>query len=231
MRSKAVAAGLAELVLGACCPGCGAPGPGTCAECRRQLNGTPPFIVGNLAAGLPPVLAAGPYADRLRRVLLAAKERGGLGLIPLLGGRLAAALAALALESGRAGPLVLVPVPSTPAQVAARGVDLTGALAQVAARRLRAAGLTVSARRGLAQVRRPQDQAGLDRAQRLVNLAGAFRPIGNRVRGQVMVVDDIVTTGATLVEAVRACRAGGGEVLGAAVVAATLRTVGPGTAG
>lgn len=225
MRTDAVAARLAELVLGACCPGCGAPGLGACTGCRTVLASSRPFTVANLPHGLPAVFAAGPYADRLRRVLLAAKERGALGLLPLLGGRLATALAALALDSGLVGPLVLVPVPSAPAQVAARGVDLTGSLALLAARRLRSAGLAVSVQRGLVQARRPRDQAGLDRGERMENLAGAFQAIGRRPKGPVVVVDDIVTTGATLSEAVRASRAGGLEVVGAAVVAATLRNL------
>ena len=182
-----------------------------------------PFDVGGLPDGLPPVVAAGVYADTLRRMLLAAKERNALGLLPLLGGRLAAAIAGLVLNADPVPGLVLVPVPSAPAQVAIRGVDLTASLARVAAARLRSAGLGVRVQRGLAQARKPQDQAGLDRTQRLTNLAGAYRATGVAPPGPVVVVDDIVTTGATLAEAVRACRAGGGYVLGAAAVAATMR--------
>lgn len=226
MRTGEVATRLAELVLGACCPGCGIPGMGACLGCTAQLTGVRPFLVPGLPEGLPAVTAAGAYAGTVRRVLLAAKEQGALGLIPLLGGRLAAAVALLALAAEPAGGLVLVPVPSTPSQVAARGIDLTASLARQAAIPLRAAGLSVRVRRGLAQVRQPQDQSGLGREQRLANLAGAFRPAGARLKGPVVVVDDIVTTGATLAEAVRACRAGGWDVLGAAVVAATKRVGG-----
>jgi predicted amidophosphoribosyltransferase len=223
VRSDQVAARLAELVLGACCPGCGVPGLGTCPACTLLVTSVHPFVVAGLPEGLPPVTAAGTYADTLRRVLLTAKERGGLGLLPLLGGRLAAALARLALDAGEARQVVLVPMPSAPAQVVARGVDLTTSLAREAAVQLRRAGLPVRVLRGLALARRPQDQAGLDRGQRLENLAGALRPAGPRPVGPVIVIDDIVTTGATLAEAVRACRSGGAEVIGAAVVAATMR--------
>lgn len=222
MRPRDVTARLAELVLGACCPGCGAPGMGACPACTAVLTGMTPFGVGGLPDGLPPVVAAGAYADTLRKVLLAAKERHALGLLPVLGGRLAAAVARLVLDAGFS-TLVLVPVPSAPSQVAARGVDLTASLARSAAVRLRTAGLGVSVQRGLVLARRPEDQAGLDRIQRLANLAGALRSVGAPASGPVVVVDDIVTTGATLAEAVRACRAGGGQVIGAAVVAATMR--------
>jgi predicted amidophosphoribosyltransferase len=75
----------------------------------------------------------------------------------------------------------------------------------------------------LVLARTPEDQAGLDRVQRLANLAGAFRAVGVHPSGPVVVVDDIVTTGATLAEAVRACQAAGRPVIGGAVVAATMR--------
>lgn len=223
MRTGDVTARLAELVLGARCPGCGAPGMGACAACAAALRSVPPFGVGGLPDGLPPVIAAGAYADTLRKVLLAAKERHALGLLPLLGGRLAAAVARLVLDAVPISPLVLVPVPSAPPQVAARGVDLTASLARAAAVRLRSAGLGVRVHRGLVLARRPEDQAGLDRIQRLTNLAGAFRAVGAHASGPVVVVDDIVTTGATLAEAVRACQVDGWHVLGGAVVAATMR--------
>jgi predicted amidophosphoribosyltransferase len=182
-----------------------------------------PFGVGGLPDGLPPVTAAGAYADTLRAVLLAAKERNALGLLPLLGGRLAAAVARLVLDAGGIPSLVLVPVPSASAQVAARGVDLTTSIARTAAARLRSAGLAVEVLRGLVLARRPEDQAGLTRIQRLANRAGAFRAVGPPPSGPVVVVDDIVTTGATLAEAVRACEVGDRQVIGAAVVAATMR--------
>ncbi len=223
MHTGDVTARLAELVLGARCPGCGAPGMGACPACAGVLRSVQPFLVGGLPEGLPPVAAAGTYADTLRTVLLAAKERNALGLLPLLGGRLAAAVARAVLDAGQFPGVVLVPVPSAPAQVAARGVDLTASLARGAAARLRSAGLGVRVHRGLVLARRPEDQAGLDRVQRLANLAGAFRAVGVHPSAPVVVVDDIATTGATLAEAVRACRAAGRPVIGGAVVAATMR--------
>jgi predicted amidophosphoribosyltransferase len=69
-----------------------------------------------------------------------------------------------------------------------------------------------------------QDSAGLRIDERRANLAGAMaaRPAPNAC-GPVVVVDDIVTTGATLAEAIRALRCAGWPVTGAAVVAATPR--------
>ena len=224
MRVGEVWHGAADLVLGARCAGCGRPGLGACAACTAAVRGSPPLLVAGLPDALPVVYAGGAYTGELRRLLLAAKERNGLGLVPLLGERLAAAVAAWALEEGSGLPVVLVPVPTAPAQVIARGVDLTAALARVAARRLRRAGLPVRTWAGLRLCRRPQDQSELGRSGRLANLVGAFTVARALPMGQVVVVDDIVTTGATLREAVRACAAGGCVPAAGATVAATART-------
>ena len=212
----------AELVLGARCPSCGGVGWGACVECVAAVTGVRPFVVPGVPEDLPPVVAAGAYSGELRSLLLAAKERGALGLLPLLGERLAAAVAVLALAEDLGGPIVLVPIPSARGQVAERGVDLTGSLARYAARRLSAAGVAVRTQRALRLVRRPRDQAGLGREERLANLEGAFRAAAV-LPGRVVLVDDIVTTGATLLAASRACAERGSTPAGAASVAATVR--------
>jgi predicted amidophosphoribosyltransferase len=76
------------------------------------------------------------------------------------------------------------------------------------------------------------DQAGLSAAQRDANVRGALCVPGRLDLGGtgVVLVDDVVTTGATLTEAARAVGAAGGRVLGGAVVAATRRHVSPGRA-
>jgi predicted amidophosphoribosyltransferase len=169
----------------------------------------------------------------MRRLVSAHKERQVLSLTPVLAARLAVAVACLVDRAPGGSPLrlVLVPVPSAPSAVRARGLDATWALARGAVRsgsgpragpRVR----TVVAQRLLAQSRRLQDQAGLDAAARRLNLAGGFRVSGRRPEpgSVVVVVDDLVTTGSSLGEAARALRAVGIPVLGAATVAATVRS-------
>jgi predicted amidophosphoribosyltransferase len=223
VRAGDLVAALADLVLGGRCAGCGRPGLGACDQCVAAVRSPPPFPVPWLAPDLPPVLAGGPYADELRRLLLAAKERGALGLLPLLGERVAAGVAAWVLAAECGDPVVLVPVPSARRGVVERGVDLPSELARRAAHRLRVAGLPVQAWRGLRLVRRPLDQSELGRDDRLANLGGAMAASGRIPQGSVVVVDDIVTTGATLVEAARALSATGRAPAAAITVAATVR--------
>jgi predicted amidophosphoribosyltransferase len=124
---------------------------------------------------------------------------------------------------------VLVPVPSSASAVRRRGFDHAVRLASGAARELRRRGLAVEVAPVLQAVRPVADQAGMGARERAANISGAFGiralPRGMRQgdgrRPVVLIVDDIVTTGATLAEAARALRGCGVDVAGAAVVAAT----------
>jgi predicted amidophosphoribosyltransferase len=109
-------------------------------------------------------------------------------------------------------------VPSARRAVRERGHDHARRLAAVAAR---SAGLR--SRPLLVQARRTADQSGLDVAQRAANLQGALRARARLDGLPVVVVDDVVTSGATLAEATRALREAGADVRGCAVVAATAR--------
>ncbi|MBB1260540.1 ComF family protein [Streptomyces alkaliterrae] len=219
-----------DLVVPPECAGCGAARSLLCAVCAERLRGGGPVRVvpEPCPPGLPTVYAAAEYADVARSVLLAHKERGALRLAPRLGALLADCVPRARV--GGAGP-VLVPVPSARRAVAARGHDPTLRLARAAAVELRRRGVPATAVPALVQVRRIVDQGGLSGHERLRNVAGALgiRPTGERLlRGRpVVLVDDLMTSGASLAEAARALRAGGAEVAGAAVVAAGSATVVP----
>ncbi|MCB5169429.1 ComF family protein [Streptomyces bambusae] len=230
---------LAGLVLPVACAGCESPRTALCGACRQVLYGAGPRRVRPRPepAGLPAVYAAAGYGGPVRELLLSHKERGALSLAAPLGGALAGAVTAAvppAVAAARwpgPGGLVLVPVPSVRRAVRARGHDPARRIALAAAARLRRDGVPARVACVLRHRRAVADQAGLGARERLANLAGALevRPGGaGLVAGRaVVLVDDLMTTGASLVEAARAVSAmsrtapyGGFPALSAAVVAA-----------
>ncbi|MGA6220601.1 ComF family protein [Streptomyces umbrinus] len=224
---------LTDLVLPAECGGCGTPRTVLCPECRVALTGAVPSRVRPEPEppGLPVVHAAAPYEDEVRAVLLAHKERGALMLAGPLGAALAGAVrvglatgcgsgagAAGFVAGGPVGvggsrtPVSLVPVPSAPWAVRARGHDPARRIALAAAGELRRTGTPARVVAVLRQRRGVADQSGLNSRQRLDNLAGALEVPAGGARllaggGRVVIVDDLMTTGASLAEAARALKA------------------------
>ena len=194
------------------------------------------------------MVASGGYEGLLRRLIVAYKDNGvhsnrdvlapllASSLIvahDLLGARRSTPSEVSAVPSASSGahlwdrsgrPLLLVPAPSSPASIRARGGQPVAALTEAAARR---AFGQLEVCPALAIVRRVADQSGLTSQERADNVHGAYavraRHTPALVNRPVIVVDDVMTTGATLVEATRALSAAGAIVLGAAVVAATQR--------
>ncbi len=221
---------LAALVLPVACAGCGlARVRGElCGECAEEFKSADPRRVwpSALPSGLPRVYAAMPYADEVRAVLLAHKERGALRLVTPLGELLAAAVrkaSARSRAASGAGPLTLVPVPSARRAVAGRGHDPVRRIALAAAGELRREGLPVRVVSALRQRRVVADQAGLSARQRSANLSGALELVPGSERllaaGETVLVDDLMTTGASLAEAARTVREQVRSVIAAAVVA------------
>jgi len=158
--------------------------------------------------------AAARYEGPLREALHALK----------FGGRraLARPLADLLLEQCGAGlpadVTAVVPVPLARDRERARGFNQAGLIAERVARRL---GLPLE-RRWLARVRATAPQSELAAEERRTNVRGAFRAAPD-VRGRhVLLVDDVLTTGATLSECARAAAAAGAARVGVLTVARVL---------
>ena len=187
------------------CAGCGVPDRALCARCRAALT---PAVVEREEGGLR-VVSAAEYARVVRRVILSFKQQGRTDVA----GPLATALAHAVVHARRAHrDTLLVPVPSSRAALGRRGYDPVRLL-------LRHAGVRFSP--VLLPARRTAAQKQLGVEQRAANMAGAF-VARRRIPGvRVLLVDDVVTSGATLAEATRAIRTAGGEVVGAATLAFT----------
>ncbi|MBA3309723.1 MAG: ComF family protein [Nocardioidaceae bacterium] len=217
-----------DLVLGGSCAGCGRPGPPLCLRCGSRLEGLP-FRAhpSPCPPGLPPVFAVAEYDAAPRAALVAHKEEARLSLAKPLGRALALSVFGVLSRAAppAAGVTAIIPAPSTRSIVRERGHDPLLRMSRECGRALRSAGVPARVDPLLRVVRPVSDQAGLSVGGRSHNLSGAFAVRGrSKMAGRsVIVVDDIITTGATAAEAVRALRSAGADVLGVAVVAATQR--------
>jgi ComF family protein len=195
---------LLDFVLPPACAGCGREGQLLCPPCqapfRRRLD-EPPGVPLGLPAHLPPGLAQlewlVAYSGTCRMALHALKYGG----IRDLAGPLGAALAQRWARAGRLGEL-LVPVPIHAARLRARGYDQAVLLAEAAGH-----GLGLPVVQALQRTQRTAAQHALGRGARAANVGQAFvlrAAAQARVAGrEIVLVDDILTTGATL----RACAA------------------------
>jgi len=163
---------------GRLCPWCGEPCAGSsCRTCR--------------VAPLPlPVRSYARYTTTLIPALLRLKYRPD----PRLAAVLAGWLAGLCRSAGWT-PTLVVPVPLAPTRQRQRGYNQADLLARLLADRL---GCPASSE-ALLRIRATRSQVGLGPAERRANVRGAFQARETEVRGQVVcLVDDLLTTGATL---------------------------------
>jgi predicted amidophosphoribosyltransferase len=222
---------LVGLVLPVRCAGCRLPDVVLCAACFMLLTSGARHVAMRAWPDGPGVWAAAAYRGVPARLVVAWKERGRHDLTAPLGAALAGALVACGLAAAGSGaaPPLLVPIPTAARNRRRRGADLVRGLAAAAARRAAGGGWpgappTIAP--VLRHVRRVRDQSELGAEARRSNLDGALtvRPQWiPRVSGQaVVLVDDIVTTGATMAEAGRALAAAGALPVGACCLCVTI---------
>jgi ComF family protein len=205
---------LGRLLLRAPCTLCGQAASlnAICDACSAELARAPWGISGLAISGdrRISVLWRERYGGALTDALVRAKYRGDWGSSRTLGdclGRLPA------LWMGP--PPVVVPVPLADQRLADRGYNQSQWIAKAAATRW---GLKLQSR-WLRKIKTTERQAALSGTTRRNNLDNTFKA-NAQVSGQrILLVDDVMTTGATLAEASRAVHHAGGQVVGAAVLA------------
>ena len=208
-----------DLVLPLECGGCGAPSTRWCPACARQLAikaDEPHLITPRVDPGVP-VLSLGRYAGARREAIVAVKEHGRADLIAPLAAALHAGVERLLTWGVLGTPLTIVPAPTRRSAARRRGGDPVTRMARAATAGLHDVDV-VQVLRLRALVR---DSVGLSSADRERNIAGRVKitkPIGVMAR-DVLVVDDIVTTGATACESVRVLRIAGAQVAGVLAIA------------
>ncbi len=205
-----------DLVLPRPCPGCGGP-ERWCTGCAAVLAARPRLVLlpgetvdaaSDLA--LPPVRAIARYSGPVRAAILAGKERGRTDLPPLLGEAVGRALIRLRRMSVIPDQVWIVPAPSRRGAARRRGGDPVTAMAAAAARLIAGNGAVSGVAPCLFTASGARDSVGLDAAGRAANLAGRvrFRPAAAPPPGApVVLLDDVLTTGSTLLASVRALSA------------------------
>lgn len=199
-----------DLVLPLQCGGCDAAGTAWCQNCARDLTvrtDEPHLVSPRLDPGVP-VLSLGRYAGPRSRAIVALKERGRADLQHPFAAALTAALANLLNWGLLDTPLSLVPAPTRRSSARRRGGDPVTRIVREATADL--PGVTVAPVLRFRAFTR--DSVGLSPAGRQRNVAGRVR-VRAPVSGPVVVVDDVVTTGATAAESVRVLQTAGTGVV------------------
>lgn len=212
-----------DLAFPATCSGCAREGVPLCSTCLPALDarlmlpgGTPVGLPAEIPAPLLQLEWCAPFAGPVRSALHDLKYAGERRLAGPLGAAIARRWARVGV-----GATLVVPVPVHAERERRRGYDQAALIATVAARilDLPMAGALERERATLAQFE-------LGRDERASNVAGAFRlrtsdrAAGAAVAGRwILLVDDVVTTGATLGACGNALRRGGAVAVSAIAVA------------
>jgi predicted amidophosphoribosyltransferase len=210
-----------DLILPLQCGGCGAPSTRWCDACALELSvpADKPHVVNPRVDPQVPVFALGRYAGARRQAILAMKEHGRGDLVAPLSWALAVGVHRLLVWGMVETPLTIVPAPTRRSAARRRGGDPVTRMARMAVTAI-AGRRDITVVQALRMKALTRDSVGLGTAARERNIAGRVLLRGARPRTEVVLVDDIVTTGATARESVKILRAAGVRVAAVLAIAA-----------
>jgi predicted amidophosphoribosyltransferase len=210
-----------DLILPLACGGCGAPATRWCDTCAKELSvaADEPHVVNPRIDPEVPVFGLGRYAGARRQAILAMKERGRGDLVAPLARVLAVGLHRLRVWGMLETPLTIVPAPTRRWAARRRGGDPVSRVAELSAAALVGRHPEISVVRALRMRALARDSVGLTTSARERNVAGRVLLRGTLPPTEVVVVDDIVTTGATARESVRVLQDAGTRVAAVLTIA------------
>lgn len=196
------------------CPGCAVPhspaglsaGGAVCGQCLKE------------APAFDATIAAFSYRFPFDRLVQSFKFNANLTLTDFLGDRLVAAVRMVTAKTNMPLPDTLMALPLARQRLATRGFNQSALLA---ARVGQSLGIPVS-HHGMLKVRDTPPQSGLSREARRKNVRGAFQCRSDLTGRHIALIDDVMTTGATLSEAARVLKNAGATRVSAWVLARAL---------
>lgn len=228
---RSLFASVGDFLLPPICLGCAAAGSIWCYRCANQIAHSPFEVFAK--DGLP-IRSIAKYQGPTTRLVNAAKERASIDAVKIIATGLAEVVRTFASEgAGELGwgqAIGVCPIPASKLATKRRGFE---PLRQIAVEVVARLGKAFTVCDQLANVRERVEQSGLSIAERAANAGGSFIWREPTVRARsadkssklsaVVIIDDVVTTGATLQAAAQALRDGGLHLLGCATFAATMR--------
>jgi predicted amidophosphoribosyltransferase len=209
---------LADLIFPSRCIGCSELGISICSNCRSSWHPHTYLREVSVEGRIYPVVSSVQYSPIASRVLLSAKESNIAAADKLLVDAISHSLSHFIK---RFGGSTLVAIPSRRSATRKRGRNFLNEIASEVAR-ISENEISFIDTQLLVHSRSVRDQSALNSRQRQSNVSGAlavpsnFKPRSSSGNiGPLIIVDDLITTGATLAEAIRALCAAGFEVKGA----------------
>ena len=192
---------LKELVFTKLCISCAAPGYWLCPACLPDWHTN---VKKNSFDGKP-IYFKSDYTSKTASVILAAKESNDLNAIALLASAISQSIIFSIADLRLSNEITLITIPSAPSAIRRRGRDHINTLAEYVQKELEQNSITAYYAPILFQKKSIRDQSQLSGQQRMENTKGKFAVKSCEVpQGAVYLIDDLVTTGASMLEGARA---------------------------